>query len=269
MNDTVALSRYKLDTFLTCQRRFQLRYLERLPWPEMPLAPDTIQSRQRGEQFHRVLEQSFLGFPVDENLIGDEQVLGWWRQFAQSGLKMPNGRRRPELSLTIPVGNQVLVGRFDLVILGEEQGQPFVHLFDWKTSKPLSVSELKAEWQTRLYFAMLAESGSALGTSVSPEQIHLTYWYVREPHAPRTLSYDSAWHAQNWAEIKALVADIEAHLQSGQWPLTEQWSHCQACRYQLYCGRQPEPASVSVEPEGFWAEEAEPEAPPWDLELLF
>lgn len=261
------LSRARLENFLACQRRFQLRYLRRLPWPPLPLDERSEETLVRGQQFHQLLERHFLGLPVEMSLIEDEQVRHWWAQFQRSGLRLPEGRPLPELRLTIPVGDHLLHGRFDLLVVGKENSQPTAHLFDWKTGKARPLADLRRDWQTRLYLAMLAQGGPALiadGQPISPENITLTYWYASEPGALRIIQYDANWHAQNWAEITALVAQLDAARAENAWPLTSDWELCRACGYQAYCGRQqagsaaPE-ADEDAEPEVEWL--LEPELP--------
>lgn len=260
-------SRSKLETFLACQRRFQLRYLRRLPWPPLPLDERSEEMLARGQQFHQLLERHFLGLPVEPGLIGDERVRHWWGAFQRSPFLLPQGRPLPELRLTIPVGEHLLHGRFDLLVVGEENGQPTAHLFDWKTGKARALADLRRDWQTRLYLAMLAQGGQALtadGQPIPPENITLTYWYASEPDTPRTMPYAATWHRQNWAEIEALVAQLDAALAEGAWPLTSDWELCRACGYQAYCGRQqaghaPPLADEDAEPEADWL--LEPELP--------
>lgn len=256
MREPLLLDQTALATFETCLRRFQLRYLERLSWPSSPLDRAQSQAVERGSQFHLLAERHFLGLPVDSEGIDDDVVRDWWIRFANSDPGIPNGTRWPEHRLTIPIGNNFLSGRFDLLVLGEEDGQPFAHLFDWKTSRPRSVVELESEWQTRLYLALLAESGQALATSGQPlsaDRISLTYWYAGEPDQPRVVTYSAAKHRQNWSRIQTLAAAIEAYDPDEIWPLTEDWSRCRACIYQTYCGRQ-EAGTANV----FFAEEAAP-----------
>ena len=254
------LSRTKLAAFLACQRRFDLRYLQRLPWPDAPLSEQSALVQGRGQQFHQLLERHFLGLPVELNGIGDSVVRGWWLAFQNSKLQLPNGRSRPELTLTIPVDEHLLNGRFDLFITDNQTA----HIFDWKTGRPQPEHRLHHDWQTRLYLAMVAESGEALGANFVPEQISITYWYVSEPDAPRTIQYDAAWHEQNWAEIRQLAAQIDTQLSLDEWPLTDDLGECRLCAYQTYCGRQDAGTAVSMSNED--AEEDAEQIVSWQLE---
>ncbi len=261
MSETLLLSRYKLDTFLTCQRRFHLRFRRRLPWPNRPLADHWAEVRERGEQFHRLLERHFLGLPVVAEAIQDVEVRRWWSLF-QSNVKLPDGKAYPERSLTVPIGEHVLNGRFDLLILSPNNA----HIFDWKTGQPHSEANLRRDWQTRLYLAMLAESGQALGQqALSPDQIAITYWYVNDPAAPRTIRYSQSWHTQNWADIQEIIAQIDNQLAQDDWPLTDDLSSCRQCAYRAYCGRQE--ASHQNARETIAEEEPEEEAGEPDLFL--
>lgn len=235
------LSRTKLATFLTCQRRFQLRYVARRPWPELPLPEADEERLGRGQQFHQLLHRHFLGLPVESAAIADRAVRGWWLTFEKYKPALPHGRTLPELTLTVPIGEHLLHGRFDLLVIGKENGRPLAHIFDWKTGRPQEETDLRHEWQTRLYLALLAEGGQALWgeEEVALEQISITYWYVNEPDKPRTIRYDQAWHSRNWAEIQAIVSQIEAQLAEVTiWSLTEDWAQCRVCTYQALCGRQ-------------------------------
>jgi hypothetical protein len=239
------LSRQKLKTFLTCQRRFQLRYLRRLPWPVTPLPEPVEQRLQQGQDFHQLLERHFLGLTITSATIPDGQVRQWWQAFeAHSPVKeLPdNAHFLPETGLTVPLGSHLLYGRFDLLIMGkDENNQPFAHIFDWKSGRPATLDELNGRWQTRLYLALLAEGGSAFwpqDVQLAPEQISLTYWYVQAPETPVTLSYSAAAHQANWTELQQIATQVDEAFAVDTWPLTEDWSECRECAYQVYCGRQ-------------------------------
>lgn len=258
MEDRLTLSRYKLQTFLTCRRRFALRYRRRLPWPVLPLATDTEATLAHGEQFHRAVERHFLGLPVAPAL-SDEKLRRWWALFQRHQPAMPNGRFLPEHTLTIPIGQHLLTGRFDLLVVGDTESEPFAHVFDWKTGRPPKMEVLRDDWQTRLYLGMVAAGGAALldrDQVIAPERITLTYWYTAVPDEPLIIRYDAAWHAQNWDNLTAIVAELDAALTADLWPLTDNWDHCRRCAYQVYCGRQA--AGKGAVP----AEPAEPEDEP-------
>lgn len=250
---SLLLSRYKLAAFLACPRRFELRYLQQLPWPAVPQPEEDEERTTLGRQFHQLLQRHFMGLAVDTAAIGNARLRRWWDLFRQNQPTVPDGRILTEATLTIPIGQHFLHGRFDLVVIGEEGERPFAHVFDWKTGKAQDEATLRRDWQTRLYLALLAEGGGALwgeGTppGLDPAAVRITYWYVAEPDRPRTLLYSEAEHRQNWQELTAVVGQIEAHLESGVWPLTDDLTQCRWCSYQIYCGR-GEGETAAAEPD--------------------
>ena len=243
---SLLLSRPKLTAFLACARRFQLRSLKHLPWPNVPDDTRAAERLTRGQQFHLLMERHFLGLDIPLTSIGDTAVSNWYHAFKNSQLVIPNGRFLPEHRLTVPIDNHLLLGRFDLLVVGEQAGEPFANIYDWKTGKARGDSVLRQDWQTRLYLALLAEGGGALwpngdsgnGRFLQPENITMTYWYATEPEAPRIIRYSQAEHIRNWAEIQAIVAQIDAAQVQDEWPKTDDWAQCRQCAYQVYCGRQ-------------------------------
>lgn len=235
MAERLTFSRSKLAAFLACQRRFQLRYLEQLPWPLAPLDEQGEQARLRGEHFHQVLHRHFLGLPITDEMIEGKTAARWWQIFQKQGPALPEGKRFPELSLTVPIGRHLLTGRFDLLILGDEQ----THIFDWKTdAKPRSKADLMKDLQTRLYLALAVEGRTALGQRIDPDHLFLTYWFVNGPDQAVTIAYNQAWHERNWAELQAIVGEIDKQVTTlDVLPLTDDLLECGRCAYQIYCGR--------------------------------
>ena len=237
MSDPLLLSQYKIATFEACQRRFQLGFVERVVWPDSPTSDSVTKALACGKAFHKLLEQHYLDLRVDVPAAGtDAKLLRWWQHFQQSPPMVPNGARHPEISLSVPVGEHLLFGRIDLLVLGDG----FAHIFDWKTErKPRSEADLRAAWQTKVYLAMIAEGGEGLGRVYSPSQISLTYWFAADPAKSVTFRYDDEWHQQNWAELSALSTRIERRLQNPDaiWPLSADIEPCRRCRFAPLCGR--------------------------------
>ena len=242
----LTLSRGRLQTFLACQRKFQLRHVEQVAWPTLREAGESAELIAKGEQFHQLLHRHFLGMATPPEVLNElpEEVQGWWRTFAQHGPKLQAGQRPlPELTLTVGVGGLSLLARFDLLVVGED----FVRIYDWKTGKPRSETALRQDWQTRLYMALAVAGGQAFQRPhLAPEQVQMTYWYAQRPRESITLRYSTAEHERNWGEIQALVGQIEGQLdQTGRWPLTDNLATCQTCPYRTYCGRVELPALLA------------------------
>jgi hypothetical protein len=242
MVQTLTLSKGKLADFQACRRRFQLRYLLQLPWPAMPFEGQDVEALRLGRRFHQVLHRHFIGLPVLDEIQSEPKLRRWWEHFTDNGPALPPGKRFPELSLTVPIGQHRLVGRFDLLVLGPKKAL----IVDWKTeSRPRVEARLRGELQTRIYLALVAESGSALSIGpaldrpIKPEHISITFWYAGASPPALTIDYDRDRHTENWTMLKALVAEIEDQMAlDGPWPMTGDWSRCERCPFQIYCKRQ-------------------------------
>lgn len=267
MTESLTLAQQHLYTFQTCRRRFYLRYLARIPWPEAPLGSQQEEAYERGRRFHRWIERQFLGLPPMEPSDNDPELRQWWGVFQRHAPPLPDGRRFVETSLTVPIGpggRHRLTGRFDLLIVNDGQNGPAAALFDWKTGEPRSIERLRRAWQTRVYLYLVAEGGAALTpqapAAFAPGRLSLTYWYVEEPQRPRVIAYDDSTHRRNRSELEVIIAEIDEQLAAGDWPLTDDWNECRHCAYRAYCGRQAAGAG-KLDPQ----EEEEPE--PDDLWL--
>jgi hypothetical protein len=241
-----------------------LRYVTRLAWPTPPNTASLTTAFERGEQFHRLLQQYFLGLPVSLPAEADDRFRQWWQAFQTTPPPIPAGRRYPEMSLSVPLGGHLLFGRFDLLVVGDG----VAHIFDWKTERePRAAATLAADWQTRLYLALAVEGSAAVGPAIPPHGIAITYWFANAPQQSVTLSYDAATHAQVWAELTAAVERIERRLvaPAAIWPLTDDWAECARCGYRAYCGRHVPPTPVEEDAAALADEseavELEPEAP--------
>ena len=244
----LTLSQHQLYTFEVCPRRFYLRYLARIPWPEAPLGLEQEAAYERGRRFHRWIERFLLDLPVADEADADAVLRVWWTTFQQQRPPLPTGQRFVETSLTIPIGPAArprhhLTGRFDLLVVGDgASDQAAARLYDWKTGRSRDEARLRREWQTRVYLAVLAEGGAALAPNAPeafrPERLSLTYWYVEDPERPRLIAYDAATHRLNLGEIEAVVAEVDRQLATNERPKTDDWSQCRLCAYRAICGRQ-------------------------------
>lgn len=255
MNERLHLYQQHLYTFEACPRRFYLRYLAHVPWPEAPLGPDQALAYERGRRFHRWIERDFLGLLATDETHRDPLLQQWWSIYRANRPALPAGQRFVEASLTIPIGHDnrhTLSGRFDLVVVGDDvDGRPAATIYDWKTGDPRAIGRLRRAWQTRVYLAVLAEGGAALAPgnpeAFAPNRLSFIYWYVEDPDHPRVIRYDEASHRRNLAELEAVVAGIDEQLATGDWPLTDTLAECRLCAYQTYCGRQTAGDPLPVE----------------------
>lgn len=235
-------SQNNLGDFESCPRRFQLRHLLRLAWPAIKTEPVLEQEKalQRGQQFHQLAQQFFIGIPADTlaGQIIDSELEFWWQDFLQNPPLNFAGKCLPEYSLTTPLNDYRLIAKYDL-LLARPDGS-FV-ILDWKTNRKKPARPiLENHIQTRLYRYLLVQAGAHHSPQgqVQPEQVEMVYWFTADPSQPEVFSYDAAqYHAdQQW--IRAQVDAVVQMANSGQpFPLTVDEHPCATCNYRSLCNR--------------------------------
>lgn len=230
-------SQSSLQDYADCPRRFQLRYLERMPWPavEAELPADQESRQQEGLQFHRLVHQHLVGVPPDRLAAstGSQDLRRWWENYASADLGLDGYVRRSELSMFCSVGEQRLVAKYDLI--GVKDGRAVI--FDWKTYARRPKDEwLAARWQTRIYRALLVQAGAILngGKPFGPDNVKMIYWFSEFPAEPAIFHYDTRQFTADWADIGKLISDITAER---TFPLTPDRKMCRFCVYRSYCDR--------------------------------
>ncbi len=231
-------SQSSLQDYVECARRFELKYIERLRWPA-PEVDDMLEFERRQEQgqlLHQLIHQHLVGIPAANlrSRIDDADVQRWFEAYLQTGLDDVPDTRYPERTLTMPLGNYLLLAKFDLVAV--EPGERAL-IIDWKTSRRLPRTEwLAKRMQTRVYRYVLAAGGEHLnnGQPIPPEQVTMVYWFAEHEGATRHLDYDRAQFETDHADLTALVKEIATRK---DFPLTLDESRCRFCNYRSLCNR--------------------------------
>jgi len=248
-----------LRTYLECPYRFRLRYLEGVPWPALPPGPSGEAALERGQRFHELARQHFLGLDVAGQAgAAGAEIARWWAGL----LAVPPDlarypQRYPEAGLSIPLGEFRLAARYDLLAVGDDAAI----VVDWKTGRALPPAAVLAEdIQTRVYLYVLAEGGAAYcaGRPFAPGALGIVYWH---PEGPRQvhLPYDHDRHRADRALLELLVAEVAGRPAEEMLP-TRDAAACGRCAHAPLCGRRVT-AEVEWEPE----EEASPEEEVIDL----
>ncbi len=236
-------SQSSLQDFVDCPRRFQLKYIEQLAWPAVeaePVSDNEIYLRQ-GAAFHRLVQQYFLG--VDKKKLStlgerDQNLAGWWENFiSEVGnlVNLDNDEYFPELSLSSPIEDFRLVGKYDLLMITDAK----FTLYDWKTAR----KQPKREWiteklQTRVYPFLLVNAGAYLnkGITIDPSQVEMVYWFANFPAAPIKFHYNQNQFNQDQKFITDLIEEIKS-LDESPAPLTQNEKRCRFCVYRSLCNR--------------------------------
>jgi len=202
------LSQGQLNLLATCPPQFQRIYLDRLA---TPASLEQLEKQSWGSQFHLLMQQRELGLPINALLSEDPQLNHSieallneapeiWRSDEQLW-------REAEHYRTLNFEGNILSVIYDLLIVNESKLQ----IIDWKTYlEPENKKKLKSNWQTRLYPFVLAETSNYL-----PEQIEMTYWFVKLPSKPQsvTFKYTTTQHEKNKEDLSNLIARLDRYLQ--------------------------------------------------------
>lgn len=250
--DRFQFSQNSLQDYVECERRFQLRYILRQPWPAVASEPlDELEHlMDLGQRFHRLAEQHNLGVP-DSDLsrsIDSDTLRRWWRNYLEvppPGL--PSGRRYPEVTLSTPIQSYRLVAKYDLLAL-DSSGTALV--VDWKTNRKRPDSAVLAQrLQTRIYCYVVVEAAHSLnqGVRTPPGSLTMVYWFSEFPQQTEVLHYSDAQHLRNDGELNSLVSKIAAQAEKscGVWPLTNELGRCRYCTYRSLCNRGVMPGPVA------------------------
>lgn len=259
-------SQSSLQDYVECQRRFQLRYLLRQPWPAVEVEPifEKENFLRQGANFHRMVHQYLLGMPVpldspDIKPHVDPDLRRWWENFKAHGLDGLPLRRYPERLLSIRLGGQPLIAKYDLIAVQPRERAVIV---DWKTAHHRPRRRwLENHLQTRVYCYLLVRAGASLngGQPFAPEQIEMVYWFANFPDDPERLPYSQTLFEADEAYLLNLIQSIQAQTDA-VFPLTEEQKKCRFCQYRTLCAR-GERAGTLDEAESYWSGEFMDEEP--------
>jgi len=236
--------------------------LDQLRAPETPEA----QARQEwGSRFHLLMQQHEMGLPI-ASLASEDPIHQCFTAFVETaGAVLTQPSHPPQFRqsehcrtwhLADPLGRLEdgygFTVIYDLLILDEEQAQ----ILDWKTySCPEDPRRLAKNWQTRLYLYVLAET-----SPYEPEQISMTYWFVRPQLAasperqssemtpevtqfagPQSLrfAYSAALHQQTQQDLTHLLGQLTTWLEQylAGTPFPQALGPCDLCNFTPRCDR--------------------------------
>ncbi|MGK7958461.1 MAG: PD-(D/E)XK nuclease family protein [Crocosphaera sp.] len=203
----IRLSQGQLNLLELCPPQFQRVYLQQL---SLPISPDVQENLLWGNQFHQLMQQHFLDLPLDSILDRDQNL----KKIVEALLKGVNEQhglnsaswKEAEHYRCLEKGNYLLTAIYDLLIVDENKAQ----ILDWKTYlQPQNKKKLENNWQTKLYLYLLAETSNYL-----PEQMSMTYWFVKIPHEPQflTFEYNEELHNKTSLELETLCSNLDNYL---------------------------------------------------------
>ena len=220
---------------------------EKLQQQLAKLPPEQQETMVWGERFHLLMQQRELGLPVENLVKEDPQMQRCLEATIRAAPEIFSNLTSPcfresEHWRTLNFQGYLLTAVYDLLILDDRKAQ----ILDWKTyPRPQNSTRIAQNWQTRLYPFILAETSSYL-----PEQISMTYWFVRhqadnstEP-APQSLkfAYSQAQHQYTRASLSRLLDRLTDWLQGYErgkpFPQVSQTDRsCAYCQFAVRCQR--------------------------------
>jgi hypothetical protein len=170
----LAISQSHLTVLSACDRKYQYIFLDALSGPS---SYEQQATTQWGSQFHLLMQQRALDLPVEVMTDANTEMSDSLAALAEAApevfkhLPVSSPESSSEHQRRLAFNGYLLTVIYDLVVCTREQGQ----IFDWKThQRPPRREWLKDDWQTRLYLYVLCET-----TDLRPEQLSMTYWFVR------------------------------------------------------------------------------------------
>jgi hypothetical protein len=229
-----------LQDYVECNRRFELRYIERRRWPALQSEPVLEQERHMlmGQRFHRMVHQSILNISLDTSQLtaSEPELAQWWENFTgMNPLSTLPELRYPEHTLTAHLAGFRLIAKYDL--LAVDPGKCAI-IVDWKTGYRPTPGRLKKRLQSRLYPFLLVEASKQMngGLAFRPEQIQMVYWYTAFPNEPIVFEYDQDTYLADRNYLEMLILEICGR-QPGQFLMASDESACKFCVYRSLCNR--------------------------------
>jgi len=244
MPDDFVFSQSALQDYQDCHRRFELRYLLDVRWP----AQETAQAlryeagQQQGQEFHHLVHQHALGVPAEAltATIKDEELRAWWKRYLDWQSKNLPAERYPELTLTTPLGETLLMAKYDVVA---RLADGTFLIVDWKTGRPQNRARLAYRMQTIVYPFVLTKAGDWLhnGQPIPPDRIRFVYWFAETGETVEFQLSDEKL-AQDEARLASLINDIITGI---EFPKTSDERRCRFCVYRSLCDRGETPGDLN------------------------
>lgn len=239
------LSQGQLNLLEACPRKFQHVYFDQLGTPVSPAQQERL---AWGSRFHLLMQQRELGLPIELLVEEDAELQHWVTALVNEATDVltpdPQTFRESEHCRTLNFQDYLFTVIFDLLIEAEDNAQ----ILDWKTyPKPKDRDKLAQDWQTRLYLYVLAETSDYL-----PEQISMTYWFVKSKPCPKSLTftYDEIQHQKTRQDLSKSLTKLSGWLKDYQedgisFPQVVSTRQCRDCNFAVRCQRNLEDSRSS------------------------
>ncbi len=235
-----SFNQMKLQDYLVCERKFELKYILKQAWPAIRSQPvlELEKQMQIGQQFHLFCQQYFSGVPPQdiEAQLNHPQLKIWWQYFSAFSQKYFGIPHFAEYRIAARIFEHPVIAILDLLVADE--GGNFL-IFDWKTNtkKPL-YEPLKNSIQTRLYPFLLTSVNLEINNQLSilPEKIEMIYWFANFPEELIRFPYSSEEFNHDQIFFENLFKEIDKKKEN-KFVKTSDIFRCKFCQYRSLCER--------------------------------
>ena len=235
-----SFSARKMQDYLDCERRYELRYILDQSWPGITSEPvlEIESNIRKGNEFHYLAHQFFTGIPEKTlvETIHDDIMFKWFENFLSFCKSLKAKYLYSEFRLTAHVGKNKLTAIYDLIYLNENDE---IGIIDWKTSKFVpKKNTLKLKVQSILYPFILHEASAEFlpGSYYPPEKISMRYWYPASPTEEFIFTYGHSVHEEYRVFLEDIISEIQGK-KIGEFELTNDEKKCGFCPYRSLCNR--------------------------------
>jgi hypothetical protein len=230
----------KIQDYLDCPRRFELRHILDQSCPAIPCQPvlEAELNIQRGNEFHFLAHQYVSKVP-EEILRAQLQAkwkMEWFENFLSFFKSLGIKSALSEFSLTVNMNSFKLTAVYDLIYTTMNDR---IGIIDWKTTSHIPKKQkLASRVQSILYPYVLFEGLPEFlrGQKFSPEDISMQYWYPSNPIVEIILPYGQDSHNKNHEFLISTIYEIERK-NIGEFNLTSDVKKCGFCPYRSLCDR--------------------------------
>jgi hypothetical protein len=187
-------------------------------YPEL-LTPSLRNPQDRN--FQTLIKQSLLGLPIEPFLRENPNYQIWYHQVQETLPEiwsLPDSQKAADYTIQHPYQDVILSSQYDLLLANTQAAT----IIQW-TSAPLSIkATLNHRWETQLALFLLVE-----GLDYQPDQIQLTYWFLKSFKAIKFVCHWSRGkHEQFQEKLNQTInsqpeLDLTSQFLNGQLSLTE------------------------------------------------
>ncbi len=235
-----SFSAKKIQDFIDCERRYELRYTLNQSSPAITSEPilEIESNIRKGNEFHYLVHQYISGIPEKTliRIIHDENTKEWFTNFLSFYKTLKAKNVFSEFRLTAHIGKKKLSAIYDLIYLDANDE---IGIVDWKTSKNIpKKNTLALKVQSILYPFILNEISTEFlpGPHYPPEKITMRYWFPSSPTKDLVFPYGHAVHDRNRVFLENIISEIQEK-KIGEFELTKDENKCGFCPYRSLCNR--------------------------------